>query len=141
MLLIKNPQFLPNFDDTLSKWPIHELVNLAKCHKNWIKIVDFLLIAYFWARCQFRWYILYLHRGQTGIQWVDDRYYRNKRNNSEAKTFVLFFTPPSISVKHPYPAPKLQFKLCYIHIWIFKNDVSEIWIYFARVRRNKHEKP
>ena len=53
MLLIKNPQFLPNFYDTLSKCPTHELVILAKCHKNWVKIVDFLLIAYFWAGVNF----------------------------------------------------------------------------------------
>ena len=53
MLLIKNPQFLPNFYDTLSKCPTHELVILAKCHKNWVKIVDFFLIAYFWAGGQF----------------------------------------------------------------------------------------
>ena len=61
MLLIKNPQFSPNFYDTLSKYPTHELVILAKCHKNWVKIVDFLLIAYFWACGQFRWTILYVY--------------------------------------------------------------------------------
>ena len=60
MLLIKNPQFLPNFYDTLSKCPTHELVILAKCHKNWVKIVDLLLIAYFWAGGQFCWTILYV---------------------------------------------------------------------------------
>ena len=36
------------------------MVILTKCHKNWVKIVDFLLIAYFWAGGQFRFYILYL---------------------------------------------------------------------------------
>ena len=35
-----------------------ELVILTKCHKNWAKIVDFLLIAYFWAGGQFCCYIL-----------------------------------------------------------------------------------
>ena len=39
MLLIKNPQFLPNFYDTLSKWSSHELVILTKCHKNLVIIV------------------------------------------------------------------------------------------------------
>ena len=59
MQLIKNPQFSPNFDDTLPKWSSHGMVILTKCHKNWVKIVDFLLIAYFWAGGQFRLYILY----------------------------------------------------------------------------------
>ena len=45
MILIKNPQFSSNFYETLSKYPTHELVILAKCHTNWVKIVDFLLIA------------------------------------------------------------------------------------------------
>ena len=45
---------------TLPKWPTHELIILTKSHKNWVKIVDFLLIAYFWAGGQFHWYILYL---------------------------------------------------------------------------------
>ena len=60
MLLIKNPQFSPNFYGTLSKWPAHELIILAKCHQNWAKIVDFLFIAYFCAGGQFRLYILYI---------------------------------------------------------------------------------
>ena len=60
MLIIKNPQFSPNFDDTLPKWSSHGMVILTKCHKNWVKIVDFLLIAYFWAGGQFCLYILYL---------------------------------------------------------------------------------
>ena len=39
MLLVKNPQFLYT----------HESLILAKFHNDWVKIVDFLLIAYFWA--------------------------------------------------------------------------------------------
>ena len=57
MLLIKNPQFLPNFYDTLSKCPTHELVILAKCHKNWVKIVDFFINSIFLGR----WSILLDH--------------------------------------------------------------------------------
>ena len=60
MLLIKNPQFSPNFDYTLPKWSAHWIVILTKCHKNWVKIVDFLLVAYFWAWCQFCLDILYI---------------------------------------------------------------------------------
>ena len=59
MLLIKNPQFSPNFDYTLPKWSAHWIVILTKYHKNWVKIVDFLLVAYFWAWCQFCLDILY----------------------------------------------------------------------------------
>ena len=62
MLIIKNPQFSPNFDDTLPKWSSHGMVILTKCHKNWVKIVDFLLIAYFWAGGQFCWYIVLYNR-------------------------------------------------------------------------------
>ena len=35
------------------KGPPHELVILTKSQKNWLKIVDFLFKAYFWAICQF----------------------------------------------------------------------------------------
>ena len=46
-LLMKNLQFLLNFDETLSKDLINEAVNLTKFGQDWIKIVDFLLIANF----------------------------------------------------------------------------------------------
>ena len=42
MLLLKNPQFLPNFFESWSKWPTHEVVILTKSQINWVKIVDFL---------------------------------------------------------------------------------------------------
>ena len=64
MLLIKNPQFSPNFNYTLPKWSAHWIVILTKYHKNWVKIVDFLLVAYFWAWCQFRLDILYKCKNQ-----------------------------------------------------------------------------
>ena len=48
-LLVKNPQFWSNFDETLSLGPINEIVNWAKFGQDWIKIMDFLLIAYFEA--------------------------------------------------------------------------------------------
>ena len=38
--IIKNPQFLPNGYETWSK------LNLPECQFDWIKIVDFLLVAY-----------------------------------------------------------------------------------------------
>ena len=47
MLLLKNPQFLPNHYETWSKLDTQELLILAKFHNDWLKIVDFLLIAYF----------------------------------------------------------------------------------------------
>ena len=43
MLLLKNPQFLPNNYGTLSKWSAHEWVISTKCHNYWVKIVDFLI--------------------------------------------------------------------------------------------------
>ena len=47
MLLIKNPQFLPNHNETLSNYGTHEYLILTKFRNDWIKIVDFLIKAYF----------------------------------------------------------------------------------------------
>ena len=49
MLLMKNPQFLPESAETLATLPIHEMVVFTKFHENGAKIVDFSLIAYFGA--------------------------------------------------------------------------------------------
>ena len=46
---MKNPQFLANQAETLAILPIHEMVILTKFHNDWMKIVDFSVIAYFWA--------------------------------------------------------------------------------------------
>ena len=47
------------FFETWSKLPSNEVVILTKSQKNWVKIADFLIKAYFWALCQFRLDILY----------------------------------------------------------------------------------
>ena len=47
MLVLKNPQFLSNQADNQAILPTQELTIFAKFHSNLIKIVDFLLIAYF----------------------------------------------------------------------------------------------
>ena len=70
MLLLKNPQFLPNFFGTWLKWCTNGLVILTKCPYDWVKIVDFLLKAYLWAKCHFcfqtlyhkSWYITHLKK-------------------------------------------------------------------------------
>ena len=49
VLLMKNLQFLFNFDETLSKSPKIEIVNWTKFGQDWTKIVDFSLIANFEA--------------------------------------------------------------------------------------------
>ena len=48
MLLLKNPQFLPNHYETLSKLGTHGYPILAKFRYDWVKIVDFSIKAYFW---------------------------------------------------------------------------------------------
>ena len=53
MLLLKNPQFLPNYYETLSKWSTLEYLILTKFHNDWVKIVDFLIKAYFWFTVHF----------------------------------------------------------------------------------------
>ena len=50
---IKNPQFLPKNYGTSSKLSIHEYVILTECHNYWVKIVDFLLKAYFLSKSKF----------------------------------------------------------------------------------------
>ena len=46
MLLMKNPQFLPNQADILSPEFIHWTDILTKFHRDWTNIVDFLVIAF-----------------------------------------------------------------------------------------------
>ena len=48
-LLIKNPQFLHDHHQTWAILRTHEVVILTKFHEDRAKIVDFLLIANFWA--------------------------------------------------------------------------------------------
>ena len=45
--LVKNQQFLSNQADIQAILPTHELVISTKFHKDWHKIVDFLVIAKF----------------------------------------------------------------------------------------------
>ena len=45
MLLLKDPQFLPNHNETLSKSDTHEYLILTKFRNDWVKIVDFLIKA------------------------------------------------------------------------------------------------
>ena len=47
MLLLKNPQFLPDHYEILTKEGTHEDLFLAKFRNDQIKIVDFLIKAYF----------------------------------------------------------------------------------------------
>ena len=54
MLLIENPQFLPNHNETLSNYGTHEYLILTKFRNDWIKIVDFLIKAYVIQTCQIR---------------------------------------------------------------------------------------
>ena len=49
VLLLKNLQFLPNHNETLSKWGTHEYLIFTKFRNNWVKIVDFLIKAHFWS--------------------------------------------------------------------------------------------
>ena len=45
--LIKNPQFLSNFTETLRAWPSHGMINIWKFEQNWTRIVDLSLIAFY----------------------------------------------------------------------------------------------
>ena len=47
MLLLKNPQFLPDHYETLKKGGAHEDLILTKFRNDRVKIVDFLIKAYF----------------------------------------------------------------------------------------------
>ena len=47
MLLLKNLQFLPNRNQTLSKYGTYEYLILTMFRNDWVKIVDFLIKAYF----------------------------------------------------------------------------------------------
>ena len=49
MLLLKNPQFLPNHYETFSKWGCHEDLILTKYRNDWVKIVDFFIKPYLWV--------------------------------------------------------------------------------------------
>ena len=49
ILLIKNPQFYSDLAEILLMLPTHELIKLTKFDDDWTKIVDFLLVVYFWV--------------------------------------------------------------------------------------------
>ena len=46
ILLLENPQFLPNDYEIRSKLRTHEYLILTEFHNYWVKIVDFLIKAY-----------------------------------------------------------------------------------------------
>ena len=46
MLLLENPQFLPNDIETRSELSTHKYLILTKFRNHWVKIVDFLIKAY-----------------------------------------------------------------------------------------------
>ena len=49
MLLLKNPKILSNQADIKELLlPTHGLIIFTKSHDDWIKIVEFLMISYFW---------------------------------------------------------------------------------------------
>ena len=50
--LVKNPQFLSNPHETLSKWSTHEVNIFTKFHEDQTRIVDFLPMVNFWM-CPF----------------------------------------------------------------------------------------
>ena len=47
MLLLKNPQFSPDHSETFTKGGTHEGLFLTKFRNDRVKIVDFLVKAYF----------------------------------------------------------------------------------------------
>ena len=47
MLLLKNPQFSPNHNETLTQICTDEYLIVSKFRNDWVKIVDFLIKAYF----------------------------------------------------------------------------------------------
>ena len=47
MFLLKNPQFLSDHYEILTKEGTHEYLILTKFRNDWVKIVDFLVKAYF----------------------------------------------------------------------------------------------
>ena len=55
LLLIKNPQLLFNLYETWWQYSSHEYFMLLEYLLDWIKIVDFLLIANFWASLLIFW--------------------------------------------------------------------------------------
>ena len=59
MLLFKNPQSLSDYQICLRIGQNDQL--MTKSLKNWVKIADFLIVAYFWAMWEFWVYIVYLY--------------------------------------------------------------------------------
>ena len=63
ILLLKNPQFLPNHSKTMLKYSTNVYPILAKFRDDWVKIVDFLIKEYFclslhWPHSQCNMYYL-----------------------------------------------------------------------------------
>ena len=47
MLLVKNPQYLPDHYETLTQYGTHEYLIVSKFRNDRVNIVDFLIKAYF----------------------------------------------------------------------------------------------
>ena len=97
MFLLKNPQFLPNHYETLSKWGPNEYFILTKFRNDWIKIVDFLIKAYFWqsidspdTQCNFYFFLLQPSYKNVYIKWSLEiiRCYSKKRTVTQKYAFI-----------------------------------------------------
>ena len=75
MLLLKNLQFLPNDYETRSKLSTHEYFILTEFCNHWVKIVDFLIKAYFCLVSLINEQSLhtYMIFSESGIPWIQKK--------------------------------------------------------------------
>ena len=77
MFLLKNPQYLCNHFETWSKCGTHELLIFTKFCNDCIKIVDFLIKAYFWVSVNFAATYCINLKNTNINEWSDSQNYTN----------------------------------------------------------------
>ena len=89
---------MSNYHETWWKWLSHEVIIFTKFHKDWITIVDFLLLANFWTCPVFFLLRLYLWNIIViKIFWM----WNNQCASSGYYAVYLAFSSQTCSIKNP----------------------------------------
>ena len=89
--LIKNPQFCSNQATILATKSAHKMIILTKFHKDRTKIVDFLLIAKFWACILFFTHPLFLFPNDYLAKmktWINFSFHFFAEPNNGVQTYI-----------------------------------------------------
>ena len=114
-----------------TKWPPRELSILTKCHKNWTKIVDFLLKAYF-SMCLIFLFSFFFFFWPRPYWWPFLRYLRIgafcKNNHGNPDHLCNIPIPHTIYESINLSPPESQ---PHVHLW--KQTQGSTWEYHQKI--------